>query len=116
VSALDGRRLLAPETLRAFTTTRARGIDLVHRRESHFGVGFQLCGSHTPMAGAGSFGHDGRGGSLGFGRADLELGFGFSTDRMTAVDGPDEAIAPLVDALLSCPGLSAARRRRPGRG
>lgn len=97
---VDGIRLLAPETLRAATTTHAGGLDSVLRFESRFGLGFQLSYPLRPMAGDGSFGHYGLGGSVGFGHPERGVAFGYVVNQMGPGGVVDPRSTALVDAVL----------------
>ncbi len=109
VAEVDGRRIVSADTLSAFTTSRAHGRDEFAMTESHFGLGFHLPCAATPMAGLGSFGHDGRGGALAFGHAEHELGFGFITDHAPRVGGADPATQPLIAETMACLSRCAQR-------
>jgi CubicO group peptidase (beta-lactamase class C family) len=102
IGEIDGVRLLKPETLEQATRTQARGEDLVQPYETHFGTGFQLTFPFRPMAGEGSFGHYGSGGSVGFAHQELGISFGYTMNQMRPVYGTDPRTAGLVEALLSC--------------
>jgi CubicO group peptidase (beta-lactamase class C family) len=99
---IDGRRLLRPDTLRRAVATQVRGEDLVLGYETHYGRGLQLPFPFRPMAGAGSFGHYGMGGSVGFAQPERELAFGYAMNRMLSPLGVDPRPAALVDATLRC--------------
>ncbi|HEY7130688.1 MAG TPA: serine hydrolase, partial [Candidatus Limnocylindrales bacterium] len=85
VGEVDGVRLLEPETVERMTvvqTDRTRmhglppGLDLPAERTFYMSLGFWRACPPMPMAGPGSFGHPGSGGSIGF--ADPAAGVGFA--------------------------------------
>ena len=94
--------LLEPETLESATRTQAHGEDLVQGYETRFGTGFQLSFPFRPMAGEGSFGHYGSGGSVGFAHEELGISFGYTMNQMRPVYGRDPRTSGLVEALLAC--------------
>ena len=100
IGRLDGVRLLEAGTVAQATATQARGDDLVLTYETHYGTGFQLPFPFRPMAGEGSFGHYGSGGSVGFANPRLGVAFGYVMNRMGPVWGVDPRTAALVEALL----------------
>ena len=102
IGDVDGVRLLQPDTVAAASATQARGPDLVLTYETHYGTGFGLPSPFRPMAGEGSFGHYGSGGSVGFANPRLGVGFGYTMNRMRPVYGRDPRTAALAEALLSC--------------
>jgi CubicO group peptidase (beta-lactamase class C family) len=102
IGEVEGHRLLRPDTLRRAVATQVRGEDLVLGYETHYGLGFQLPFPFRPMAGAGSFGHYGMGGSVGFAQPERELAFGYAMNRMLSPLGVDPRPAALVDATLRC--------------
>jgi CubicO group peptidase (beta-lactamase class C family) len=102
IGEIDGVRLLKPETLERATRTQAQGEDLVQGYETRFGTGFQLSFPFRPMAGPGSFGHYGSGGSVGFAHPELGISFGYTMNQMRPVYGKDPRTAGLVEALLNC--------------
>ncbi|HVS50668.1 MAG TPA: serine hydrolase domain-containing protein [Candidatus Dormibacteraeota bacterium] len=99
---VDGVRLLEAETLEKATVIQARGEDLVQGYETHFGTGFQLTFPFRPMAGPGSFGHYGSGGSVGFAHQELGISFGYVMNQMRPVYGSDPRTSGIVQALLNC--------------
>lgn len=99
---IDGVRLLEAETLKSATTTQARGEDLVQGFDTHYGTGFQLAYPFRPMAGAGSFGHYGSGGSVGFAHQGLGISFGYVMNQMRPVYGADPRTSGIVNALHAC--------------
>jgi CubicO group peptidase (beta-lactamase class C family) len=75
--AVDGIRVLSPETIEHARAEVSSGVDFVLGRPSRFGLGFQLSQAERPLGpNPRSFGHFGAGGSLGF--ADPEAGLAFA--------------------------------------
>lgn len=99
---VDGVRLLGPETLAAATVQQTTGIDRVIGFGSRFGLGFQLSFPERPMAGAGSFGHYGLGGSVGFAHPERGLAFGYVVNQMLPGGVVDPRSKALIDATLGC--------------
>jgi CubicO group peptidase (beta-lactamase class C family) len=80
---IDNVRILEAETLALATTEQSSGEDLVTQRPSRFGLGFQLTQTERPLGpNAGSFGHFGAGGSLGFCDPETGIAFGYITNDM----------------------------------
>ncbi|HXJ47769.1 MAG TPA: serine hydrolase domain-containing protein, partial [Candidatus Acidoferrum sp.] len=102
IGEVDGVRLLDPKTLQEATRLQASGEDLVQGYETRFGTGFQLSFPFRPMAGEGSFGHYGSGGSVGFAHHELGVSFGYTMNQMRPVYGKDPRTSGLVEALLTC--------------
>jgi len=98
---VDSVRLLSPETLRAATTEQSGGLDQVLRVESRFGLGFQLSYPLRPMAGGGSFGHYGLGGSLGFALPERGITFGYTVNQMLPGGMVDPRSSALIEAVLA---------------
>lgn len=101
IGAVDGVRLLKPETLLRATATQASGEDAVLGYETRYGTGFQLSFPFRPMAGEGSFGHYGMGGSVGFAHPGLGLSFAYVMNQMRSAGGVDPRSDGLVQAVLS---------------
>jgi CubicO group peptidase (beta-lactamase class C family) len=99
---VDGVRLLEPETLAAATTSQAHGVDAVAGYETRYALGFQLPFPYRPMAGAGSFGHYGLGGCVGFANTRLGFAFGYTVNQMGPGVPADPRSVALVDAVASC--------------
>ncbi|MFJ6741193.1 serine hydrolase [Streptomyces sp. NPDC091279] len=97
ISEVDGTRLLAPETLESATREQTGGKDQVMLIPSRFSSGYMLPTDSNPMAGPHSFGHTGRGGSLGF--ADPHHGIAFGYVMNNVVGGDDVRAASLADAV-----------------
>jgi CubicO group peptidase (beta-lactamase class C family) len=100
IGEVDGVRLLSPETLAAATSEQSSGDDLVLGYETRFATGFQLAFPFRPMAGEGSFGHYGMGGSVGFANPTKGIGFGYVMNQMLPSGGVDPRTRNLVEALL----------------
>lgn len=96
---IDGVRLLQPQTLLAGTTVQSAGEDLVLGYETRYATGFQLSFPFRPMAGEGSFGHYGMGGSVGFANPELGIAFGYVMNQMLPSGGVDPRTKSLIDAL-----------------
>ncbi len=98
ISEVDGVRLFAPETLALATDEQVSGADQVMVTPSRFSLGYMLPTEANTMAGPCSFGHTGRGGSLGF--ADPEHGIAFGYVMNHIIGGPDDIRATsLVEAV-----------------
>jgi CubicO group peptidase (beta-lactamase class C family) len=100
--ALDGVRVVDPGALADAVTEQAHGEDLVLRRPSRFGLGFQLTQPERPLgAGPRAFGHFGAGGSVGLCDPDAGVAFGYVTSQM----GPrwqNPRNRALIDAVFAC--------------
>ncbi|QQQ74039.1 beta-lactamase family protein [Saccharothrix sp. 6-C] len=112
VSEVDGVRLLDPATVGAMTavqTDRSRmygvpaGLDLPAERSFAMSLGFWRACPPMPMAGPGSFGHPGSGGSIAFGDPDARVGFGYVTNLWN-YRPDDPRAANLAAAVRSCLG------------
>lgn len=76
--AAGGGPLLEAETIEQAIAEAASGPDVVLRRTSRFGLGFQLTRPESPLGTSPrSFGHFGAGGSLGFADPDTRLAFAY---------------------------------------
>ncbi|MFI5522662.1 serine hydrolase domain-containing protein [Streptomyces platensis] len=98
IGEVDGLRLLTPETLASATREQASGTDEVLVAPSRFSSGYMLPTETNPMIGPNSFGHTGRGGSLGFADPEHDIAFGYAMNHI--IGGPDDMRASsLVDAV-----------------
>jgi CubicO group peptidase (beta-lactamase class C family) len=102
IGEVDGARLVAPETLARAIGEQCRGIDRVSGYETAYALGFQLSFPFRPMAGPGSFGHYGLGGSVGFAQPGLGFAFGYTVNQMAPATPADRRSVPLVDAVVRC--------------
>ncbi|MFH8496682.1 serine hydrolase domain-containing protein [Streptomyces coeruleorubidus] len=98
IGEVDGVRLLTRDTLASATMEQASGADQVMVAPSRFSSGYMLPTGTNPMAGPHSFGHTGRGGSLGFADPEHGIAFGYAMNHI--IGGPDDVRATLlVDAV-----------------
>jgi CubicO group peptidase (beta-lactamase class C family) len=101
-TGIGGPPKLSAATTEAVATEQVRGPDLVLPFETSFGLGFQTPNARLPLAGIGSFGHDGFAGSLGLASPAHRLAFGFFTNQIPApYGGADPAATELVNVLVS---------------
>jgi CubicO group peptidase (beta-lactamase class C family) len=81
--AVDGVRVVDSGALAASVEEQVYGEDLVLRRPSRFGLGFQLTQPERPFGpGPRAFGHFGAGGSVGLCDPDRGVAFGYVTSQM----------------------------------
>jgi CubicO group peptidase (beta-lactamase class C family) len=102
IGEVDGVRLLSPETLAAAIAVQSAGEDLVLGYETRYATGFQLSFPFRPMAGEGSFGHYGMGGSVGFAHPERGFAFAYVMNQMLPSGGVDPRTKSLVEALVAC--------------
>jgi CubicO group peptidase (beta-lactamase class C family) len=102
IGEVRGVRLLEPKTVEAATRVQSAGDDLVLGYETRYATGFQLPFPFRPMAGEGSFGHYGMGGSVGFADPGRGIAFAYVMNQMLPSGGVDPRTRSLVDALLAC--------------
>ena len=100
--AVDEVRVVDSGALAAAVAEQVYGDDLVLRRPSRFGLGFQLTQPERPLGpGPRAFGHFGAGGSVGLCDPDAGVAFGYVTSQM----GPrwqNPRNRALIDAVFSC--------------
>jgi CubicO group peptidase (beta-lactamase class C family) len=99
---VDGVRLIKPETVAAATVQQTTGRDRVLGFSSRFGLGLQLSFPERPMAGEGSFGHYGLGGSVGFAHPGHGIAFGYVVNQMLPGGTVDPRSKALIEATLGC--------------
>ncbi|MFJ9913843.1 serine hydrolase domain-containing protein [Actinacidiphila glaucinigra] len=97
-----GARLFAPATLTSARTPESEGPDRVLVVNTRFGLGFMLHGPAAPLLSPGSFGHPGRGGSLGFADPGEGVAFGYVTNGMQKNVTADPRAQALVRAVREC--------------
>ncbi|MEU6810894.1 serine hydrolase domain-containing protein [Streptomyces sp. NPDC046831] len=94
-----GRRLFTPRTMELARTEQAAGPDRVLVVHTRFGLGHMLHGSASPLLGDGSFGHPGRGGSLGFADPESGIAFGYVTNGFRSGVTADPRAQALIRAV-----------------
>ena len=100
--AVDGVTVLDPALLAEATSAQSVGWCPVLERESTFGLGFQPTRPDRPFGpNAGSFGHFGTGGALGFADPQARVGFGYVMNSVKPRWQSPRNRA-LVDALYEC--------------
>jgi CubicO group peptidase (beta-lactamase class C family) len=100
--AVDGIRLLAPETVELAAREVSCGHDAVLDRPSRFGLGFQLTQPERPLGpNPRSFGHFGAGGSLGFADPDRALAFAYTPNQGAGPRWQNPRNRGLIDALYA---------------
>ncbi|MDB1088463.1 serine hydrolase [Streptomyces sp. ACA25] len=112
VSGVDGRPpLLAGETVARIAQPHSAGHDLVLHMHRVYGLGFMV---DLPSQGAGAFGHDGAGGSMGFADPRSGLAFGYVRRRFPYPGGAGPEAARLAAVARRC--ALAARGATPAPG
>jgi CubicO group peptidase (beta-lactamase class C family) len=101
IGEVDGVRILDAATTAAATAEQAAGTDQVLLVPTRFGSGFMLPTNESPLGGPASFGHPGRGGSLGFADPDSGIAFGYVVSHIRQ-DMSDTRAATLVSAVRAC--------------
>jgi CubicO group peptidase (beta-lactamase class C family) len=102
IGAVDGHRILAPETVARATQVESHGIDRVIGVPEQFGLGFTGGPGLPPACGTRAFGHPGAGGSLGFADPDAGIGFGYVMNQMQlGVDARAEKLVRAVYAAIA---------------
>jgi CubicO group peptidase (beta-lactamase class C family) len=100
--AVDGVRVVDSAALADAVAEQVHGDDLVLRRPSRFGLGFQLTQPERPLGSSPrAFGHFGAGGSVGLCDPDAGVAFGYVTSLM----GPrwqNPRNRALIDAVFAC--------------
>ncbi|MET9426796.1 serine hydrolase domain-containing protein [Streptomyces sp. NPDC003036] len=98
---VDGHRLFAPATLAMARTEEAVGPDHVLVVNTRFGLGYMLHGPASPLLSPGSFGHPGRGGSLGFADPASGIALGYVTNGMRKGVTADPRAQALIRSVRS---------------
>ncbi|MFI5685973.1 serine hydrolase domain-containing protein [Streptomyces sp. NPDC051636] len=100
IGDLDGgTRLFTPETVELARAEHSAGPDRVLVVNTRFGLGYMLHGGASPLLGAGSFGHPGRGGALGFADPGTGIAFGYVTNGFRTSVTADPRAQALVRAV-----------------
>ncbi|MEE1755859.1 serine hydrolase domain-containing protein [Streptomyces sp. SP18CS02] len=105
---VDGHRLFAPATLAMARTEESVGLDRVLVVSTRFGLGFMLHGPASPLLAPGSFGHPGRGGSLGFADPASGIALGYVTNGMRKGVTADPRAQALIRAVRTATATTGA--------
>src|SRR5581483_7184355 len=103
IGEVGGVRILDAATTTAATAQQAAGTDRVLLVPSRYASGFMLPTGEAPLGGPSSFGHPGRGGSLGFADPESGVAFGYVVSHIRQ-DLNDTRAARLVEAVRACVG------------
>ncbi|MFI9823927.1 serine hydrolase domain-containing protein [Streptomyces sp. NPDC052013] len=104
IGPVDGVRLLDAATVGLARAEESAGPDRVLVVGTRFGLGYMLHGSASPFLAPGSFGHPGRGGSLGFADPETGIAFGYVTNGFRRTVTADPRAQALVRAVRSALG------------
>jgi CubicO group peptidase (beta-lactamase class C family) len=99
VGGAGGVRLFDPATMEVARAEESAGPDRVLVVGTRFGLGYMLHGSASPFLGPGSFGHPGRGGTLGFADPETGIAFGYVTNGFRKTVTADPRAQALVRAV-----------------
>jgi CubicO group peptidase (beta-lactamase class C family) len=108
IDGSDAGPLLTPEQVAAASTTQTSGNDRVLFLETTFGLGFMTSSVFAPFGGAGSYGHAGAGGSVGFADPDNGLGCAYVMNRMMTNLSGDPRSRGLIAAVYDAIGVTPA--------
>ena len=101
IGPIDGVRLLSPEAMNRARLEQWRGLDVVMGVENALGLGFLLPTEWCPLAGPGSFGTAGFGGSRAWASPKLELAFAY-TPNLCSLGHFDARETTLSRAVVAC--------------
>ncbi len=114
VGEIDGVRLLTRETMERARESQNEGLGapaplmpLAGPGPQRFGLGFELPRPIEPMLGAGSFGHGGAGGRMGFAHPESGTAVAYICNNMLwdGFSGPDQRWLGWTKALSSALGI-----------
>lgn len=97
----DGARIFTKAATELAAREHSAGPDRVLVVNTRFGAGYMLHGPASPLLSPASFGHPGRGGSLGFADPEAGIGFGYVTNALAKSVTADPRAQALVRALKS---------------
>ncbi|HET9380006.1 MAG TPA: serine hydrolase domain-containing protein [Streptomyces sp.] len=92
-------RLFDPATVELARAEESAGPDRVLVVNTRFGLGYMLHSGASPFLGPGSFGHPGRGGTLGFADPETGIAFGYVTNGFRRTVTADPRAQALVRAV-----------------
>ncbi|MER7739849.1 serine hydrolase domain-containing protein [Streptomyces sp. NPDC096538] len=104
IGPVDGTRLLEAATVERARAEESAGPDRVLVVGTRFGLGYMLHGSASPLLAAGSFGHPGRGGSLGFADPESGVALGYVTNGFRRTVTADPRAQALIRSVRECLG------------
>lgn len=107
IGDIGGTRLLDDVAVARLVERQSYGPDRMLGHVTHFGSGVELPHTHLPFLGAGSFGHQGAGGSLVCADVELGVSMAFTTSLAPAVVGVSDQALLLLAALRDCLTRSA---------
>jgi CubicO group peptidase (beta-lactamase class C family) len=114
IGDVDGVRLLARATMERARTPQTDGLKspgdfakLPNGDPQRLALGYELSRRAEPMLGAGSFGHAGAGGRMGFAHPESGVAAGYVCNAMLwdGISGPDARWVPWTAALREAVGL-----------
>jgi CubicO group peptidase (beta-lactamase class C family) len=100
--------LLTPAQVDAARQTQTDGADRCLFFDTSFGLGFFTASEFAPYGGAGSFGHSGAGGSMGFADPENGIAAGYVMNRMAQNLSGDPRTRGLVQASYDAIGAPVA--------
>jgi CubicO group peptidase (beta-lactamase class C family) len=103
IGEVDGVRILYDAALAGAITEQTAGPDQVLLVPTRFASGYMLPTEESPLGGPASFGHPGRGGSLGYGDPESGIAFGYVVSHIRQ-DLADNRASLLVQAVRACLG------------
>ena len=101
IDPTDDHPLLAPATLARATTPQSDGLDDTLGVPTRFGLGYALPSTTFPLLGTGSFGHGGRGGSLGVAHLPTRTAIGYVMNHMHTGPATDHRFTNLATAITT---------------
>ena len=96
------------EQIDAARTTQTSGADKCLMAETTFGLGYMTSSAFAPYGGAGSFGHAGAGGSVGFADPDNDIAVGYVMNKMMMNLSGDPRTRGLIKASYDAVGAPIA--------
>jgi CubicO group peptidase (beta-lactamase class C family) len=96
-------RVLTDDTIGQMAQIQVAGLELGSGLPARFGVLFQVpCPPRWAFGSLRAFGHDGAGGSLAFCDPKLDLGFGYTVQRLPLPGGMDARAVALAGIVRDC--------------
>lgn len=102
VGPVDGIQLLNSTAVALLTSEQSSGPDDMLFHGTRFGLGVELPHPHFPLLGAGSFGHEGAGGSAIAVDPARQVSVAFTTNAWPATPGASDAGLVLIGAVRHC--------------